>query len=101
MICYLLVPRPYLLRTPCLSINRVWERDLAWLAFWRRVGYQAYICTRLMSIVDIIALHSIAINNSWYTLVSLARRTCTTLNFNWTVNEGRMLEVRLSITIYM
>ena len=36
-----------------------------------------------------------------YTLVLLARRTCTTLNFNWTVNEGRMLEVRLSITIYM
>ena len=54
-----------------------------------------------VSIVDIIALHSIAINNSWYTLVLLARRTCTTSNFNWTVNEGRMLEVRLSITIYM
>ena len=75
MICYLLVPRPYLLRTPCLSINRVWERDKAWLAFWRRVGYQAYICTRLISIVDIIALHSIAINNSWYTLVLHASQT--------------------------
>ena len=73
MICYLtiltfvhiLVSFPDHIYSESLSINTVWERDLG-----------------KACIVDIIALHSIAINNSWYTLVLLARRTCTTLNFN-------------------
>ena len=41
-----------------------------------------------VSVVDIIALHSIAINNSWYTLVLLARRTCTTSKLQLDCERG-------------